>query len=121
MATNYNKKFNSSTKVFSNLEQEVVEITVDKIKLILSAYLSKVRQAQEWGTALGISLTILATLLTASFKDFIGIKSDVWNALFILVMLLCIYWLIKSLYTLFRLKSFLDLIEEIKSGSDETS
>lgn len=116
--TNYStRKYGGSTKIFSNLDQEVIEITSDRLKIILSEYFSQVRNSQEWGTYLGIMLTVLATLLTATFKNFASIDASSWQAMFLLVLLVSAYKFVRSLIVYFRLRALDAVIAEIKNES----
>ena len=114
MTTN-TKKYSGVTKTYSNLDQEVVEITTDRLRIILTNYINEYGKAQNWMTALGLLITILATLLTASFKEVFGVKADAWQAVFIVFLIISGIWLVKSLLKLYSLKGLEDILNEIKN------
>lgn len=78
----------------NNTKSDLIEITEDKLENILLKHLHKKQKAQSWLTPLTLFMTVLIVLLTSDFKDFIGIKKEVWNALFLLTLFVSFIWLI---------------------------
>lgn len=101
--------------VHSNLNQEVIKITTDKLKLILKDYLWQLEKKREWIAPLGIFITIVVVLSTTKFQD-AYFSSDTWEAIFIISTFLSGGWLFKSLWTAFRSPSVDDVVDRIKSG-----
>lgn len=102
--------------VHSNLSQEVVKITVDKLRLILNEYLADVECRKDWIAPLGILVTLIVVVATTDFKT-AWLSADSWRAFFLLVTLVTVGWLIRASVRAFRSKSVSDIIEKIKSGN----
>jgi len=99
--------------VHGDLSQEVITITVDKLSLILFQHAATIEDKKSWIAPTGILLTIILTLLTTTFKDFIWSQST-WNAIFIISLVLVFIWLVKTLVDIVRSPSIGDLVEKIK-------
>jgi Flp pilus assembly protein TadB len=105
-------------KVNVNVSQEMIIITEDKVKLCLMKYLENMEKRSSWTTPLAIFLTVVVTLLTTSFKVFI-VSSEVWQAVFIIIGGLSLFWLIISLYKRPKAKKIEDVIKELKAATKE--
>lgn len=104
------------TAIHSNVSQELIQITVDKLQLILEKYIAAIKRQREWGTPLGIFVTMMIVFPTTDFKLTWGVKADVWQAMFYLSAVLTFAWLIVSAFNAFRLPSMENIIEKIKKG-----
>ena len=85
-------------QVRTNTRSDLNEITEDKLENILLKYLGKLNKVRGWLTPLSLCITILIVLLTAEFKEFIGITKEIWNAVFILALIVTIIWTLISTY-----------------------
>jgi len=103
------------TNVHSNLSQEVIKITTDRLKLILKDYLTLMERKKEWIAPLSIVITLVVVLITTSFKQ-AYFSADTWKAIFIIALILSIVWLIKSLWYAFKSPSVEEIVERIKKG-----
>ena len=79
---------------YQNTTQEIIAINEDKLRLILKDYEDGIKVNTDWQTPLGLFVTILTTLLTADFHDFLGLAKAVWQAIFVLVLVFSLYLLI---------------------------
>lgn len=68
----------------TNVEQDCIVTTRDKIELILTKY-EKAKRLTNWWQYLSMFLTFLVPLITADFHDFIGIEGEFISALFVLL------------------------------------
>ena len=105
----------SVQEVHSNVDQEVIEITTDKLALILTQYVNLLSSNKEWQAPLGVFITILVVFCTSSFKDFLTVNASVWNALFILLGIGSFLWLLKALLQIKKGMSVDDLMDKIKN------
>ncbi|EHK8978240.1 hypothetical protein M5216_004482 [Vibrio vulnificus] len=103
------------TNVHSNLNQEVIKITTDKLKLILKDYLTLMEKKRDWIAPLGIFLTIVVVLSTTTFKV-AYFSAETWEAIFIISAFLSGSWLVKALWTAIKSPSIEDVVEKIKTG-----
>lgn len=81
----------------SNAGQIFIFTTVDKVKLSLIKHRSTIKIKNEWITPLGISISLLAALVTANFKDFLGLSHDIIESFFIFSLDLSSIWFFISL------------------------
>lgn len=103
------------TNVHSNLSQEIIKITTDKLKLILKDYLHLMERKNEWIAPLGIVITLLVVLTTTSFKE-AYFSADTWKAIFVITLLLSSGWLLKSFWYAIKSPSVEEIVERIKKG-----
>jgi len=102
-------------EIFANLNQDVIVTTEDKLKLTLTNYYKKVGKKNDWLAPFGILLTILTIFLTSTFKEFI-FPAHTWQAIFILLFIISILWLISSLRYAFKETNIDDIIIELKKN-----
>jgi hypothetical protein len=103
----------------SNVKSDLIEITHDKLENILLKYLKNIAIIKSWITPLSLLVTLLIAELTATFKEFIGIKASVWEALFLLGAVGSFIWLVVSLFKMYQFKgetSIDYLMGEIKNA-----
>jgi len=81
----------------TNTKSDLIEITHDKLEIILLKHLEFVSIKNSWISPISVFVTILLTNLTATFKKFIGIEKEVWEALFLLGLVGSIFWLVIAL------------------------
>lgn len=103
------------TNIHSNLSQEIIKITTDKLKLILKDYLQSMERKKEWIAPLGIVITLVVVLSTTTFKE-AYLSADTWKAIFIISLILSSGWLLKSLWYAFKSPSVEQIVERIKKG-----
>ena len=104
-------------EVHTNIHQEVVIITLDKLRLILNNHLENLAQRKSWITPLGLLLTILTVFSTTSFKK-AYFEAGTWEAFFMMAFLLNVFWLISCVVKACKTKSVSDVIGEIKNASE---
>lgn len=100
--------------VHDNLDQEVIRVTCDRLKLRLVEHLANVESRHAWVAPFGIAVTTLAALLTSDFKDLLGIGKAVWQALFLLVFLASFGWLVVSWLKLPAAESIDDVVDSLR-------
>lgn len=105
---------NETSQVFSNVSQEIILLTEDKIRLALLHHLSIMEQRRSWIAPLGILLTILIVFPTTAFQHFFGLSAATWQAIFVIACLASAFWLIITLRNAFRSSSIDDVILELK-------
>lgn len=110
----YTRKTVEVKAVHSNLHQEVIQITEDKLRLVLSDHLAVIEQKKSWIAPLGIFLTLILVFVTAEFKKFYFSPST-WEAFFLMATLLTLLWLCKSAYIALNAKTIDDVVSCIKN------
>lgn len=106
------------SEVRTNTQSELIEITEDKLENILLKHLNKLNKIKGWVTPISLLVTILIVLLTADFKSFFGMNEEVWNAIFVVSLIVTLIWSIKAIFKAIKYSknstiSF--LINEIKN------
>jgi hypothetical protein len=110
------KQMTEVSPVHYNVQQEFIVTTEDKVHRCLGKHLVRLERRREWVAPLGIGLTVLATLLTTSFKT-VGFKADVWEALFIIFGILMLVWFVRALWNAKDSVTVEMIIDELKRGS----
>lgn len=103
------------TEVHRNVSQEIIEITEDKLKLLLNEHAASVESRSGWQTPLALFVTIVLVLTTTSFKESLGVSADTWLAVFIISAVLCLFWFLRTLLNRPRENTVEDLLEKIKN------
>lgn len=106
---------------FYNLNENEITITESKLENILLKHSKALKEGRDWKTPLGLMTTILILFPTTEFnKDFLNIKPFVWEAFFLLLLVISIIWLFKSLWSLWlhRKENLGSLIGKIKNEGD---
>ena len=114
----FRKSFEKS-KVHLNLQQDMIVVTEDRLRLDLNDFSNSIRIRHEWQVPAGMLITEVATFLTASFHDALGVSGEQWQALFRALIVLTCVWLLAALFR-GRGASSTDLvIERLKAGQPQ--
>lgn len=81
-------------KRMSNVKSDLIEITHDKLENILLKHLKNLDIRKSWITPASIFLTVLIARLTSTFNDSLGIPKNVWDAFFLIIMMVSGIWLL---------------------------
>ena len=106
-------EFAQQTKVHLNLGQETIIITEDKVRLCLMTHLKHMEARNAWVAPAGILVTIVASFLSSTFRDFM-LDAPTWRALFIVAAVLSLGWLLVSLGRAWKTASIEDVVEKMK-------
>ena len=106
-------------KVHRNVSQEVVVITVDRLRILITGHIACIEKATGWQAALGVFISLVAALSTANFKETFSVSGDVWRALFIVAAMLSFAWLVRTVIHYLKAEKLESLIAKI-TASDET-
>ena len=106
----------SVDRIALNVSQSVVVTTEDKIRLALDSYLKGARRRTEWIAPLGLLVAVLTTLITATFNNWV-LSAATWKAIFVLVGIGALIWLLWALLGLRNNATVDDLIDELKAAN----
>ena len=98
----FNDEINKTSTFHTNLGQDVITTDANKIRLILHKKYEGMKAEREWTTPLAICLSLVVTLVSASFKETWGLSSPTWHAMFVIGALLSAAWSIICLIKAFR-------------------
>jgi hypothetical protein len=102
------------TTVHTNLGQEVILITTDRLTIVLDEHIEKLEDSKSWAVPAGILATIVLAFVTADFHDAFRVSKDSWAAIFILSGALTIFWLVRCLYRRQAAPKVIDIVEACK-------
>ena len=108
-------------KIIVNVKSDLITITEDKLENILLKNIDQKSINKSWITPLSIFITTLITNLSANFNDIYGLKSAVWESIFILVTFGTAIWLIIAIVRIVMNRgkgSLPKLIAKIKNAKD---
>lgn len=105
--------FEDKTSRLAIIGDTHIMISESKLKLYLTNHVSKLEKKNSWITPLSLSSGFLISLITCDFKGVIFNKA-VWEALFIIVSIICFLWLIYTLKYTFQSITVDDIIAELK-------
>lgn len=94
---NFNEALAQQATVHTNLTQEVLVTTTDKIRLVLRDNAETMTSKRDWITPFGLLLTFIITLISSDFKTTFSIEPPVWDAIFIIGCFAFSIWLLISL------------------------
>lgn len=96
------RKVLGSSNVVTNISQEYLITTIDKVKLCLLEHQGDLRAQSGWILPTGIFIPVVATLVAAQFNDFLGLSAAVWNAIYLLAAFISGVWLLNALRKAWR-------------------
>ena len=108
----------SVDRVEFNISQVVIVTTEDKLRIILSNYKEDISKLRDWIAPLSLLLSLIATLVTANFSNYI-FSSDTWRAIFLISAFISFIWLLITLVFRRNKISIDQLIKEIKKEMDK--
>lgn len=111
------------TTVHSNLKQDIICTTNDKLQLALRDYEEALKAKQEVATCGGVFLTLLISIVTSTPQDFLKISADIWSAVFILGLFISGAVTIRALVRFYKKKNncSIDAVcQKIMDGKDST-
>ena len=103
--------------IHSNTELTLIQITEDKLRLVLFEHLAAIDSKRRWQVPLGVLLALIPMFLTSDFKDFGSVEKATWKAFFMLTTVAAVVWLGVSLQAAFQSITAEKLVERIKNIS----
>lgn len=106
----------------TNTKSDLIEITEDKLENILIKNSKYVDLKSKWLTPFSLLFTLVLSLFTTEFKDFISISKYTWQALFIIGIISCSVWLfyvVARIYFYWDKSSIDYLLGQIKNIKDD--
>ncbi|AHI05493.1 hypothetical protein BDW_04925 [Bdellovibrio bacteriovorus W] len=89
--------FSGSVVVHKNLDQSVIIVSEDKLRLCLISHREVLASKLSWLAPLSLLLSFVTTLSTAEFHETMKISADTWRALFIFATVGATGWLVFDL------------------------
>jgi hypothetical protein len=109
---------NSMVKaVHRNVDQEFLFTTIDKVRICLMTVLSDMQNARAWTTPLGILVTLAVVFPTTSFREWLSVKAEIWQAFFYFGTVGVTVWFIRGLFKARKAPTVNLVIEMLKKDS----
>ena len=105
-------------QVNTDLEQEGILVTEDRIRLCIGEHLKKLERRKGWIAPLVAFAILAVTLATATFRDF-GLNATVWEILFLTGFFVSLVWLAVSAVEARHPANIEDVIGRLKNSSIE--
>jgi len=118
---NQQPKFDSQNPIiYDNTRPEIISVMPDTLDNKLRDFEDYLEKKGNIFGDLGLILAFLGTLLTVQqFKDFLAIPADVWQAIFIVFLILSVFKFFRDCFNIFSKKS-VKREEILKQLLDET-
>ena len=105
--------------IHSNVAQVFIEITEDKLKIILNEYKDTQIDSKSWVAPLGIFIALVTTLTTSTSNDFL-LPKEYWGSVYVGGALIAFFFLIRSCIKAWQARknqmSVEDILEQIKGN-----
>jgi hypothetical protein len=109
--------------IHTNVGQEIVITTEDKLELCLRDHQDILKAKTDWKTPASLFIALLTTIVAADFKEF-GFNSETWFAIYLVLCVICGFWLaisVKNAYDYRDAGDTKQIIEKLKSNSQNKS
>lgn len=99
---NIQQEFYDSSNITSNIGQDVIVTTADKVRLCLLGHEKAIKARIAWTAPLGVLLALLPSLVAADFKPFLALRPEEWKAVFVVGSIATAVWLLQSLWSVMQ-------------------
>jgi len=106
-------EISQQTKVHLNLGQETIIITEDKVRLCLMDHLKRLEARNAWVAPASVLITIVASFLSSSFRDFV-LDASTWRAVFVITAILSAGWLGRAVWHSRKAPTLEDVVATMK-------
>jgi hypothetical protein len=97
LSVDFGDELSKNLTIHKNVKQEIIITTEDKIKLVLINTREILTSQRDWWTPAGLLVSFITTLSTADFKDALSVPKEFWHAIFVLLTIASVIWLLISL------------------------
>ncbi|MGO9262036.1 MAG: DNAJC11 domain-containing protein [Bryobacteraceae bacterium] len=104
-------------RVDTNIRQEIMVITADKVRLCLLDALERMERRKAWMTPAGILATLIVIFPTTTFQDFLGFSKDYWRAIFSFGTAFSLVWLVICLIRIRTSLTIEQIVERLRTDS----
>lgn len=106
-------------RVYTNVGQDLILVTTDKVRLCLGATLKRLEDRKAWIAPAGILVALLAVpITTATYQDVLFIPKESWKTIFIMLALATSFWLAYCLFRRFAKPVTIDgIVDELRKDS----
>jgi hypothetical protein len=102
-----------------NVQQDLIVVTRDKVELCLTKHVKSMEQRHAWLLPFGVFFAAIGALATSSFHAALGLKAEMWNAIYILIAVISGCLTVWLFWKRGSAKTVHQVIDELKAKSDE--
>lgn len=113
-------EWTTRSEVSINVRQRLIVVTEDKAHLCLQRNLDQMGRSRDWWTPAGIAISLLVTLVTTSFHDFV-FPAATWQAISVIVLVGSLVWLVYTLSHRPKCPTIADVVQELQEESKKTT
>lgn len=107
------------TAVHTNVDQQVIVITEDRLRLMLRDHLEVAERRREWIAPVSSLFAVVTAIVTAEFKDALGLSAASWRAVFVIAGIASALWLVVWAKNYAKGPSLEDLFKKVKNSSGD--
>jgi len=108
------------TNRYTNIDQTAIEVTEDRVELVLRDAVVELRKARDWMGPAGLFLGLLLSLVTADFNAVLGFSAEAVKGMDVLATFITGAWTARTGWVAYSLRSTDDTIkrtiERLKHG-----
>lgn len=97
---------------------EVINISTDRLQLIIQSYAASRKAAGEWTTPLSVALTLWLLVPVTDFRDRFGLSSAEWRTVVVMLAVGASVWFTRRVYSAVRAPNANDLLLSICQKAD---
>ena len=101
--------------IHTNTELTLIQITEDKLRLVLIEHLAAVESKKRWHVPLGVFLALVPVILTSDFKDVGSIDKATWRGFFMFLSLASFGWLVLASGGALKSVTLDGLVQKVKN------
>lgn len=102
--------------VHTNIDQELIVTTEDKVRLCLNTHLHRAERRREWIAPLGLLISVIGMFVSADFKNAAGLSAAEWRAFFFVSGLISAGWLLYAISLATNPPTVDTMIQELKNA-----
>jgi hypothetical protein len=101
--------------IAQNTDHTLIVVSEDKARLCLGKHVAMAGKRNEWLAPASLLVSLIATLTAAEFRDALLMSKALWKAVFLVTSLVCLGWLVRSLFRRGKVPDDDGLVESIVS------
>ncbi|WP_343626580.1 hypothetical protein [Flavobacterium lindanitolerans] len=99
---NVGDEIHNNSIIYTNVNQEIIVTTEDKIKLVLIKTRETLKTQRDWITPVGLFISFVTTLCTSEFMDAFNQDKHFWKAIFVILAIISFIWLCHALWKMYK-------------------
>lgn len=104
-----------------NVQTNEITISEDKLRNKLERQIRRIKDSSGTLSYLSVAITCISVVVSANFKEFVGITPDMWKMLFIIGSVVFVFLFLKSGYNALFHKVTVDIIVKDIKTFDQTT